>query len=414
MNVLVEAKNEYTIRIINILSPLILEGLNSIYQKAKDISTSENVLKIFQSFLKRIPKWNSEILDAEVNRIKTNCKNFDLLCDLIRAAIKANLSVLVFNPFNQTSKPKIDSNYYKDLDFSNFVHNIYLESAREVWNNPYLFYHNYTAIEIKRNQRDTIDLIKKCIEESIRKTLPLKHVLEIYLGDDMIQPTPCDDFENTITEVDEKNLSNLLKKELNDDKFIMDKKEVEQKLEIATDKPNTIESFQIPNKSPIEERNTQNSIVNTANTNNTDSSFRKSRKTSSSEKSLRSLSQKGGNKSSTDKPLNSKILSILNDDNLNLSDDNSTSEKRIEKKKLSETSTDDLISSNMDSNLKNILKKDLGNTESDSSMQFRPEQNSSKYQEIFSNSNNETNSINSQEKNEEINKNKFFNNYLAF
>ena len=65
MNVLVDAKNEYTIRIINILSPLILEGLTSIYNKAKEISTGENVLKIFQSFLKRIPKWNDEILNSE-------------------------------------------------------------------------------------------------------------------------------------------------------------------------------------------------------------------------------------------------------------------------------------------------------------------------------------------------------------
>ena len=58
MNILVDAKNEYTIRIINILSPMILEGLNSIYEQSKQVSTGENVLKIFQSFLKRIPKWN--------------------------------------------------------------------------------------------------------------------------------------------------------------------------------------------------------------------------------------------------------------------------------------------------------------------------------------------------------------------
>ena len=41
MNVLVDAKNEFTIRIINILSPLILEGLTSIYNKAKEILTEK-------------------------------------------------------------------------------------------------------------------------------------------------------------------------------------------------------------------------------------------------------------------------------------------------------------------------------------------------------------------------------------
>merc|ERR1711871_1586054 len=74
------------------------------------------------------------------------------------------------------------------------------------------------GIEIKRNQRDTIDLIKKCIEESIRKALPLKHILEIYLGDEYVEKTPDDNFEKTITEVDEINLKKLLEKDLSDNK----------------------------------------------------------------------------------------------------------------------------------------------------------------------------------------------------
>ena len=49
-------------------------NLTSIYNKANEISNGENVLKIFQSFLKRIPKWNDELLSQEINRIKTNSK----------------------------------------------------------------------------------------------------------------------------------------------------------------------------------------------------------------------------------------------------------------------------------------------------------------------------------------------------
>merc|ERR1711991_327204 len=171
---------------------------------------------------------------------------------------------------------------------------------------------------------------------------PLKHVLEIYLGDEVIQPIPDDNFEKTITEVDEKNLENLLKKEL-DESFITKKFDSEEKI------LNSIGNTQNTNN------NTQNTNNNTQNTiNNTDSSYTRKSNNSSSELKDKSTFQKGGTKSSTDKPLNSKILSILNDDNLNLSDENETSEKRIERKKLSETSSDDLIRSNMDSNLKKI------------------------------------------------------------
>ena len=67
----------------------------------------------------------------------------------------------------------------------------------------------------------------------------------------------------------------------------------------------------------------------------------------------------------------------------------------------------------MDSNLKKILKNDLANSDTEeSTANFKPENNTAKYQEIFSNSNKE--SIKSQERDEQMDKNKFFNNYLNF
>ena len=44
----VETKQEYTIQLINILTPLIYEGINSIYTEAVSISLPENILKNFQ------------------------------------------------------------------------------------------------------------------------------------------------------------------------------------------------------------------------------------------------------------------------------------------------------------------------------------------------------------------------------
>merc|ERR1712146_858896 len=145
---------------------------------------------------------------------------------------------------------------------------------------------------------DTIELIKRCIEETIRKTLPLKHVLEIYLGDDMIEPVPDDNFEKTITEVDEKNLSLLLKKEL-EPSFISHNATDQKQLEFIKPQEQTQQQTQQPLGS------------------DTNNSIRKSYRSSSSSTRRTgesfNLSQKGGNKSSSDKGINSKILSILND-----------------------------------------------------------------------------------------------------
>ena len=68
INVLVDAKTEYTKRLTNILAPFIYEGLSSIYQEANNMKNNEtnNIssnLQIFQDLLRKIPKWNQDIID---------------------------------------------------------------------------------------------------------------------------------------------------------------------------------------------------------------------------------------------------------------------------------------------------------------------------------------------------------------
>ena len=224
LNFLVETKQEYTTQLINVLSPLIFEGLKSIYDEAQNASTPENILKNFQCFLKRIPKWNNDIINKESLRIMNNSKSYTWLEDLIKATLKANIIVLTYNP-SIKSQVKVDPNFYKNIQINDFIHKIYIECAREIWNNPYLFYHNYPPIELKRNQRDTILLVKDCIKEAIRKLLPIKHILQIYLGEEMEGGSPDDHFEKSISEIEEKNLTKLIKKDLESDKIFDKPKE---------------------------------------------------------------------------------------------------------------------------------------------------------------------------------------------
>jgi len=213
LNFLVETKQEYTIQLINVLTPLIYEGLQSIYQEVVKVSTCDNILKNFQTFMQRIPKWNNDIIHNETQRIMNNSKSYSWLEDLIKATLKANIIVLTYNPTvkNQT---KIDPSLYQNINIDSFIHKIYIECARELWNNPYLFYHHYAPIELKRNQRDSILLIKDCIKEGIRKLLPVKHMLQIYLGEEMDSGLPDNNFEKSISEVESKNLNKLIQKDL--------------------------------------------------------------------------------------------------------------------------------------------------------------------------------------------------------
>jgi hypothetical protein len=218
-NFLVETKYEYTTQLINILTPLVYEGLQSIYLEARKISTNEDIFRNFQIFLKRIPKWDNQIVSIETTRILNNSKSYSWLNDLIKATLKANIIVLIYNPLSDSSV-KVNPDLYNNIKIEDFIHKIYIECARELWNNPYLLYHEYPPIELKRNQRDTINVIKECIKEAIRKLLPVQHILHIYLGEDMEKEGPNDNFENSISEIEEKNLSKLIKKDLYDDYFI--------------------------------------------------------------------------------------------------------------------------------------------------------------------------------------------------
>ena len=273
-NFLVETKYEYTTQLINILTPIIYEGLQSIYSEAQTISTNENIFKNFQIFLKRIPKWNNELISRESTRILNNSKSYSWLHDLIKATLKANIIVL-------TSQVKIDPNLYQHIKIEDFIHKIYIECARELWNNPYLLYHEYPPIELKRNQRDTIILIKECIKEAIRKLLPVQHILQIYLGEDMEKDLPNDNFENTISEIEEKNLSKLIKKDLYDE--------------------NDYKNHFIPSRG--------NSPVSIE-------SIKKNKSSDTSDKKLSNNSQNVG----------SKILDIINNKNLQLTDNNTSSD----------------------------------------------------------------------------------------
>ena len=222
-NFLVETKNEYTTHLVNILTPLIFEGLQSIYKESLELAGTNDILKIFQSCLKRIPKWNQSMVDKETNRILTSTHSYNWLNDLIKATLKATLIVLMYNPTCKI-QTKINPSFYQDIKTSAFIHTVYIECARELWNNPYLLYHNYPPIEIKRNQRDCMNIIKDCIKEALRKLLPVKHILQVYLGEDMQLNNMDDQFEKVMTDAEEHNLTKLIQKDLaNDNVDVNDK-----------------------------------------------------------------------------------------------------------------------------------------------------------------------------------------------
>ena len=214
MNFLVETKNEYTIQLINIISPHIYIGFDFIYNESKNLiqrGEESLILKTFQQFLKKIPMWNIDLIDNEVIRIKNNSK-CEFLEDLVKAVVKSNI-VLLGN--NKIIDNEIE-NIISSINLNNFIHKCYIECARQFYISPYLFYHDLKPIDKKRNQRDCYEIIKQSIKEGIRKMLPVKLILKEYLGNDYNDNTM--NLEKNISFEESENLKKIINIDLNRNK----------------------------------------------------------------------------------------------------------------------------------------------------------------------------------------------------
>lgn len=209
MNYLVETKAEYTSQLINIVCPFIYDGIQSLYDEALKVARDNEELKIFQSFLKKIPTWNPLILESETTRILKDSECLDLLPNLLNAVIKSNIMVLTNTPPEKKYTIKLP----KDIDFKKFIHFSYIETAKMIYNNPYLFYHKYSLYDIKKNQRDAQDNIKYSIHEAIRKLLPLQYILNEYLGENTPTMPKEQDFDKGLSDANKNILQKMIKKQ---------------------------------------------------------------------------------------------------------------------------------------------------------------------------------------------------------
>ena len=70
--VFAQAKLEYTKQLVDVLYMNMYDGIRSIYDDSKKLyatRTGTPIILLFRTLLEKVPKWNSEIIDAETDRI---------------------------------------------------------------------------------------------------------------------------------------------------------------------------------------------------------------------------------------------------------------------------------------------------------------------------------------------------------
>ena len=179
---LYESKNEWASRLVNILTPLVQEGIRSIFDEAVKLCVGnkeqDKYLMTFQNLLSRVPKWNPNIIKDETSRIKER-STCGYLEDLITCVHIIHLKCMTVMRVGNTQK-KVD---IKIPQLNDFVHKIYVNTARKVYSNVYIFERGIQPLHTQRNNREFEIIVKESIYNTIRDNIPVEELIKMYLED---------------------------------------------------------------------------------------------------------------------------------------------------------------------------------------------------------------------------------------
>lgn len=181
-----ESRNEWCSRLVSIFTPLVISGVRSIFNESwklcLDNDEANKYLMTFQNLLSRVPKWNNVIVEEERKRIieRSGCNYLE---DLITCVHIIQLKVLTCIRVGNKQK-KIDISIPK-LD--NFIHKVYINVARKVYANVYLFEKNITPLQYQKNNRELEMIVQECILNAIRESIPTEAIIRAYMDETVEQ-----------------------------------------------------------------------------------------------------------------------------------------------------------------------------------------------------------------------------------
>ena len=239
-----ESRNEWCSRLVSIFTPLVNQGIRSIFKEAWDVCVNEDeankYLMTFQNYLSRIPKWNNDIIANERDRIIDRSK-CNYLEDLVTCVHIIQLKILTCIRVGNKQK-QIDISIPK-LD--DFVHKIYIHTARKLYSNVYLFERNISPLQQQKNNREMEVIIQECILTAIRDSIPTEEIIRAYM-------------DESVEQEEEVIIENIEEKE-EEKPVVEEEKEVnEEKTEDSV--PETVPSIQDKDDSEVVTRLTFNDI----------------------------------------------------------------------------------------------------------------------------------------------------------
>ena len=255
--VLVDAKTEYTNQLTNLCKSRMYSCIQQLFKLSKQEceENSSDTFSTFQKKLALIPSWDSEKIKSEYDQllISSNC---DWLDELLTAVFMSHSRILS-SVSSKSKQPQVSLDV---PSFETFMHQCYIDIARCFWKSPYLFDDTVSSYDYQRNRRDCELMIEKTIGESLRKQLPVKHLLKNYLGEDL-KLMKSVTIEQDMNDEEKENLRNMVKKEIknNTPQEEEEEKEVSKKDKSVSEEENNKISLDITEE-PVEEKSEDTTV----------------------------------------------------------------------------------------------------------------------------------------------------------
>jgi len=177
-----ESKNEWCCYLVDILSPLMAQGVRSIFQTAYKMCLEKNevskYLMTFQNLLSQVAKWNANTIEEERKRIVEN-SGCSYLEELIVCVHIIHLKVMTHIRVGNKQK-KVDISLPK-LD--DFLHKCYIHIARRVYKNVYLFEMGIDSLTQQKYNRELELLVQESVLATVRDSIPKEQIIRAFMDE---------------------------------------------------------------------------------------------------------------------------------------------------------------------------------------------------------------------------------------
>lgn len=172
LNVLVEAKKEYLGQLCHLMTPVMIQVFQDMYDEAVKLSKGRQVLIMFQKLLKEVPNWSNAMSKQHSDNITQRCSWFSDLLAAVFVACTKILSSVRLKADNKRISLKLPTNEV-------FIQTVYNNAAKNIYKDPYVFHEEQS--EYARDAQLTTRFCA-CIDDSVKELIPVQQILQTYMS----------------------------------------------------------------------------------------------------------------------------------------------------------------------------------------------------------------------------------------